>query len=158
MFHQHTDTITTRTISSYIAGVIPTHTPDCPHMGAIYTMLPPCRSSCTGGLPRYISCPFQNCYDGHPSAVAGTCSCLSGRQSRLLAAIKLMVGGSNAHDRPQLVPRPVPVSSPRSLHAGVDESATRKLLHMFVPRTSMRASVRLYSTRRMRWLKRSCNA
>ena len=21
----------------YIAGVIPTHTPDCPHMGAIYT-------------------------------------------------------------------------------------------------------------------------
>eukprot|EP00964_Phaeocystis_antarctica_P074397 scaffold45742_cov55-Phaeocystis_antarctica.AAC.1 len=25
----------------------------------------------TGRLPRYISHPFQNCYDGHPSAVAG---------------------------------------------------------------------------------------
>ena len=23
----------------YTAGVIPTHTPDCPHMGAIYTMV-----------------------------------------------------------------------------------------------------------------------
>merc|ERR1712106_846921 len=39
----------------YTTGVIPTHTPDCPHMGAICTMLEPCRSSCTGRFPRYIT-------------------------------------------------------------------------------------------------------
>merc|ERR1712194_958643 len=61
-----THTITTRTISQVYSGGN-SHT----HMGAIYTMLEPCRSSCTGRFPRYISHPFQNCYDGYPSAVAG---------------------------------------------------------------------------------------
>ena len=45
----------------------------CPALGIIKVDFShePCRSSCTGRLPRYIPHPFQNCHDGHPSAVDG---------------------------------------------------------------------------------------
>eukprot|EP00964_Phaeocystis_antarctica_P041118 scaffold23504_cov71-Phaeocystis_antarctica.AAC.3 len=35
-----------------------------------------------GRLPRYIPHPFQNCHDGHPSAVAGHAdTCLTAQRS-----------------------------------------------------------------------------
>merc|ERR1712194_169808 len=57
-------------------GNFHTHdTPDCPHMGAIYTMLEPRVDRLALAVSLGISHPFQNCYDGYPSAVAGQVTC-----------------------------------------------------------------------------------